>query len=92
MSEEKPVEVEVDNWNAYENSFVIAENSNPQLEESYKNQRIMPILVLRRQDGSVQVVRNVRLKSKHNFFITSEAESAFGKMTIFYTTFVWENL
>jgi hypothetical protein len=92
MSEEKPVEVEVELWNLYEHSFLIPENSNPQLEEIYKKQMIMPILILRRQDESVQVLRKIRLKSRHSFSTTSEAESAFGKLTCFWTKFFWENV
>jgi hypothetical protein len=92
MSDEKAVEVEVEQWDVNAHSFIIEEGSNPQLDEIYKKQKILGILVLKREDGSFKSLRNVRLKSRINFSTTSEAQSAFGKMTSLSTQFVWEEV
>jgi hypothetical protein len=72
MSEDKPVEVEVRNWDGH--SFTV-EGVNVQLEKLLKEQKIIHTLALRHNGRMVRISRDVRLKGRKDFYLKPELET-----------------
>ena len=90
MSEDKPVEVEVRNWDGH--SFTV-EGVNDQLEKLLKEQKIIHTLALRHNGRMVRISRDVRLKGRKDFYLKPELETT-AITNPFYqgTMFEYENL
>ena len=92
MSQDKPViEVEVRKWDAH--SFTI-EGTNDQLEKLLKEQKIIQTLALLQNGKMVRISRDVKLKSRKDFYFTPEVETiAIEENTPYQgTTFEYEGL
>jgi hypothetical protein len=72
MSEDKPVEVEVRNWDGH--SFTV-EGVNDQLEKLLKEQKIIHTLALRHNGRMVRISRDVRLKGRKDFYLKPELKT-----------------
>ena len=92
MSEDnnKPVEVEVRNWDGH--SFTV-EGVDDQLEKLLKEQKIIHTLALRHNGTMVRICRDVRLKSRKDFYFTPELETIAIKNPLYQgTMFEYEDL
>jgi methyltransferase-like protein len=90
MSEEQPLEIEVRKWDAH--SFTI-EGVNDQLEKLLKEQKIIRTLALRDNGKMVRISRDVRLKSRKDFYFTPTVETTTIENTLNQgTTFEYEGL
>lgn len=72
MSEDKPVEVEVRNWDGH--SFTV-ESVNDQLEKLLKEKKIIRTLALRHNGTMVRICRDVRLKGRKDCYFAPELET-----------------
>ena len=72
MSEDKPVEVEVRNWDGH--SFTV-EGVNDQLENLLKEKKIIRTLALRHNGTMVRICRDVRLKGRKDCYFAPELET-----------------
>ena len=73
MSEDKPIEVEVRNWDGH--SFTV-EGVNDQLEKLLKEQKIIRTLALRHNGNMVRICKDVRLKGRKELYFTPELDTA----------------
>ena len=90
MSEDKPVEVEVRNWDGH--SFTV-EGVNDQLEKLLKEKKIIRTLALRHNGTMVRICRDVRLKGRKDCYFATELETATIKNPLFGgITFEYEDL
>ena len=92
MSEDnnKPVEVEVQNWDGH--SFTV-KGVNDQLEKLLKEQKIIRALALRHNGKMVRLSRDVRLKARKDCYFTPELETTAIKNPLYQsTTFQYEDL
>jgi hypothetical protein len=92
MIEDKPVEVEVRNWDGH--SFII-EGGNDQLEKILREQKIIRTLALKHNGKMVRINRDVRLKARRDFYFTPELETTTTAIenTLYQgTTFEYEGL
>jgi hypothetical protein len=91
MSEEQqPLEIDVQKWDAH--SFTI-EGVNDQLEKILKEQKVIRTLVLRHNGKMVRINRDVRLKSRRDFYFMPELETTAIENTLDQgTTFEYEGL
>ena len=72
MSEDKPVEIEVRNWDGH--SFTV-EGVNDQLEKLFKEKKIIRTLALRHNGTMVRICRDVRLKRRKDCYFAPELET-----------------
>ena len=90
MSEDKPVEVEVRNWDGH--SFTV-EGVNDQLEKLHKEKKIIRTLALRHNGTMVRICRDVRLKGRKDCYFATELETPTVKNPDFSgITFEYEDL
>ena len=91
MSEEnKPVEVEVRNWDGH--SFTV-EGVNDQLEQLLQEQKIIRTLALKNKGRMVRISRDVKLKARKDCYFTPELETTAIKNPLYQsTTFQYEDL
>ena len=91
MSEDnKPVEVEVRNWDGH--SFTV-EGINDQLEKLFKERKIIHTLALRHNGRMVRISRDVRLKGRRDCYFTPELETTAIKNPLYQgTMFEYEDL
>ena len=90
MSEDKPVEVEVRNWDGH--SFTV-EGVNDQLEKLLKEKKIIRTLALRHNGTMVRICRDVMLKVRKDCYFAVELETATIKNPLFSgITFEYEDL
>ncbi len=90
MSEDKPVEVEVRNWDGH--SFTV-ESVNDQLEKLLKEKKIIRTLALRHNGTMVRICRDVRLKGRKDCYFATELETTTIKNPLYSgITFEYEDL
>lgn len=91
MSEDKPVEVEVRNWDGH--SFTV-ESVNDQLEKLLKEKKIIRTLALRHNGTMVRICRDVRLKGRKDCYFAPELETTTTIKNPLYSgiTFEYEDL
>ena len=88
--EKQPLEIEVLKWDAH--SFTI-EGVNDQLERLLREQKMIRTLALMHNGKMVRISRDVKLKSRKDFYFTPEAETtAIGNTLNRGTTFEYEGL
>jgi hypothetical protein len=88
--EKQPLEIEVLKWDAH--SFTI-EGVNDQLERLLREQKMIRTLALMHNGKMVRISRDVKLKSRKDFYFTPEVEtSAIGNTLNRGTTFEYEGL
>jgi hypothetical protein len=83
----KSVEVEVRNWDGH--SFTV-EGVNYQLEKLLKEQKIIHTLALKHHGKMVRICRDVRLKSRKDFYFTPELDTAAIKSPLYSGTMMFE--
>ena len=90
MIEDKPVEVEVQNWDGH--SFTV-EGVNDQLEKLLKEKKIIRTLALRHNGTMVRICRDVRLKGRKDCYFAPELETTTIKNPLYSgITFEYEDL
>ena len=90
MSEDRPVEVEVLNWDGH--SFTV-EGVNDQLEKLLKEKKIIRTLALRHNGTMVRICRDVRLKGRKDCYFAPELETTTNKNPLYSgITFEYEDL
>jgi hypothetical protein len=91
MSEDKPVEVEVRNWDGH--SFTV-EGVNDQLEKLLIEKKIIRTLALRHNGTMVRICRDVRLKGRKDCYFAPELETTTTIENPFFSgiTFEYEDL
>ena len=90
MSEDKPVEVEVRDWDGH--SFTV-EGVNDQLEKLLKEKKIIRTLALRHNGTMVRICRDVRLKGRKECYFIPKLETTTIKNPLYSgITFEYEDL
>jgi len=90
MREDKPVEVEVRNWDGH--SFTV-EGVNYQLEKFLKERKLIRTLALRHNGTMVRICRDVRLKGRKDCYFAPELETITIKNPLYNgITFEYEDL
>ena len=90
MSEDKPVEVEVRNWDGH--SFTV-EGVNDQLEKLLKEKKIIRTLALMHNGTMLRICRDVRLKGRKECYFTPRLETTTIKNPLYSgITFEYEDL
>jgi hypothetical protein len=87
--EEQSLEIDVKSWDMGANTFVV-EGINFKLDEIFKSQRKIRLLILKQDENNWIQLKDVIIKGRHELVLMSKLEVGFGKSSSHETEYVYE--